>query len=125
MAQSRIKQKKFDFQSLTDAKDHFRHSLGLRKRQAEGRELDEGHQKMIEGLGLCVKQIDQILKRIETEKQINKSSLTLGNKEKKKANTTAQNTYAALMNEDEDDEDEDEDTSNVDENSDIDDDERE
>jgi hypothetical protein len=51
--------------------------------------------------------------------------LTLGNKEKKKANTTAQNTYAALMNEDEDDEDEDEDTSNVDENSDIDDDERE
>ncbi len=61
--------------------------MGLRKRQAEGR----------------VKKIDQILKRIETEKQINQSNFTLGNKEKQKANTTAQNTFAALMNEDEDD----------------------
>ena len=99
--------------------------MGLRKRQAEGRELDKGHQKMIEGLNLCVKKVDQILKRIETEKQINQSSFTLGNKEKQKANTTAQNAFAALMNEDEDDEDEDEDASNVDENRDIGDDERE
>ncbi len=68
---------KNDVQSLTDAKDHFRHSLGLRKRQAEGREFDEGHQKMTKGLNLCVKKIDQILKCIETEKQMNKSSLHL------------------------------------------------